>query len=317
MQGLFPYIVRRLLWLPVILLAVSLIAFAFTRFGPGDPVRVAMGQYSNPDALARVRHQEGLDKPFFEQYAIYLNNLAHGHLGDSSYYQGRDVSEVIFPAMWRSAQIGLASLLIVFTIGIPLGIYAALRQGTWTDPFSIGFALLFQSVPVLITVPLMQLVFVLKLHWLPAGGWAGLFDKRMIMPVLALSLPGIAGVARLTRATTLGVLGEDYVRTARAKGLPEFTVISRHVARNALLPLVTIIGLSLVTLLEGSLFTETLLGISGIGKLTYNSVESRDYNMIMALIMILATAFIVAALATDIAYAFIDPRVRYGRKSNG
>jgi ABC-type dipeptide/oligopeptide/nickel transport system permease component len=327
MQGLLPYVVRRLLWAPLILLAVSFIIFCVTRFGPGDPLRVAMGQYSDPEALARVRHTEGLDKPLPEQYFIYIKNLVlHGELGESLIYKNRDVSELIFPKMWISAQIGLVALLIVFSVGIPLGIFAALRQGTWADPLTIGVLLLFMSVPVLITVPLMQYLFVLKLHWLPTGNWGcsfeagplsgsaciGIFNRRLIMPALAISLPGIAGVARLARATTLAVLGEDYVRTARAKGLREFTVLSRHVARNAMLPLVTVVAISLVTLVEGAFFAETLLGIPGIGQFTFKAVKSRDYNVIMALTLILATAFIVANIAIDIAYTLIDPRIRYG-----
>jgi peptide/nickel transport system permease protein len=330
MQGLLPYVVRRLLWAPVILLAVLFITFAITRFGPGDPLRVAMGQFSDPEALARVRHAEGLDKPFLEQFGIYLKNLAHGDLGESITYRNTPVSELIFRKMWVSAQYGLIALVIVFGVGIPVGLYAALRQGRWTDPLSISIFLFFQSIPILITVPIMLLVFVLKLHWLPAGGWENcalnvgflpdplncvqILDKKIIMPILALSLPGVAGIARLIRATTLGVLGEDYVRTARAKGLRELTVVSRHVARNALLPLVTIVGLSLVGLLEGSLFAETLLGIPGIGQFAFNSVKSRDYNVIMALTLIVAVAFILVNIVIDIVYTVIDPRVRYERQ---
>jgi len=194
-----------------------------------------------------------------------------------------------------------------------VGVLAALRQGTWIDPAAISTFLFFQSVPVLVSVPVMLLVFVLKLHWFPAGGWEGVFDRHIVIPALALSLPGIAGVARLMRAMTLDVLKEDYVRTARAKGLQEFTVVRRHVARNALLPMTTVIGLSLVTLLEGAFFTETLMGIPGIGSLTFESVKSRDYDIILGLALVLATAFIVANIAIDIAYTFIDPRVRYER----
>jgi ABC-type dipeptide/oligopeptide/nickel transport system permease component len=333
MQGLFPYIMRRLLWAPVILLAVSFIAFTITRFGPGDPVSVAQGQYRDPEALARVRHAKGLDKPFLEQYGIYLKNLAHGDLGESFRYKNTPVSEIIFRRMWVSAQFGLVALVIIFGLGIPVGLYAALRQGSWTDPLSISIFLFFQSIPVLVTVPIMLLVFVLKLHWLPASGLASgsqcavnigflpdplncihIFDKRIIMPVLALSLPGIAGVARLTRATTLGVLGEDYVRTARAKGLREFTVIRRHVARNALLPLITVVGISLVALLEGAFFVETLLGIPGVGQLAFDSVRGRDYDVIMALTLIVAVAFILVNIVIDIVYTIIDPRVRYERQ---
>jgi ABC-type dipeptide/oligopeptide/nickel transport system permease component len=317
MQGLLPYIIRRLLWAPVILLVVSFIAFTITRFGPGDPLRIAMGQYSNPAALERVRSEEGLDKPLLEQYGIYLKNLSHGELGESYIYRGRDVGEIIFPKIWVSVQLGLVALLIIFLAGIPLGVFAALRQGRWSDPFSIGVVLFFQSIPVVVAVPIMLLVFVLKLHWLPAAGWNGVFDRHIVMPALAIALPGIAVVARYTRATTLSVLREDYVRTARAKGLREFTVISRHVMRNALLPLVTVAGISLATLVEGAFFAETLLGIPGIGRFTVESVGSRDYNVILALVLILTTTFILANIVIDIAYTAIDPRVRYERQRLG
>jgi ABC-type dipeptide/oligopeptide/nickel transport system permease component len=315
MQGILPYILRRLLWAPLILIAVSFIAFTVTRFGPGDPISVAMGQYRDPDALARVRHEKGLDKPLLDQYRIYMWNVLHGDLGESFRFGARPVSEIIFPKMWVSAQLGLVALIITFGVGIPVGILAALKQGSWMDPASISTFLFFQSVPVLVTVPVMLLVFVLKLHWLPTGGWEGILSKHIVIPALALSLPGVAGVARLMRATTLDVLKEDYVRTARAKGLREFTVVSQHVARNALLPMTTIIGISLVTLLEGAFFTETLLGIPGIGRLAFESVTSRDYDVILGLTLVLATAFIVANIVIDIAYTFIDPRVRYQRSA--
>jgi peptide/nickel transport system permease protein len=315
MQGILPYILRRLLWAPLILLAVSFIAFTITRFGPGDPISVAMGQYRDPEVLARVRHEEGLDKPLLDQYRIYLWNVLHGNLGESLSHRGYTVSEVIFPKMWVSAQLGLVALLITFGLGIPVGILAALKQGSWMDPAAISTFLFFRSVPVLVTVPVMLLIFVLKLHWFPAAGWGGILSKRIVIPALALSLPGIAGVARLMRATTLDALKEDYVRTARAKGLREFTVVSRHVARNALLPMVTIIGIALVTILEGAFFAEVLMGIPGIGREAFESVKSRDYDVILGLALVLATAFIVANIIIDIAYTFIDPRVRYERSA--
>ena len=315
MQGILPYVLRRLLWAPLILLAVSFITFMAARFGPGDPVTIAAGQYRDPEVLERVRHEKGLDKSPLDQYRIYIWNVLHGDLGESYRIRDRPVSEIIFPKMWISSQLGLVALIITFGIGMPVGVLAALRQGTWIDPAAISTFLFFQSVPVLVSVPVMLLVFVLKLHWFPAGGWEGVFDRHIVIPALALSLPGIAGVARLMRAMTLDVLKEDYVRTARAKGLQEFTVVRRHVARNALLPMTTVIGLSLVTLLEGAFFTETLMGIPGIGSLTFESVKSRDYDIILGLALVLATAFIVANIAIDIAYTFIDPRVRYERSA--
>jgi ABC-type dipeptide/oligopeptide/nickel transport system permease component len=316
MQGILPYILRRLLWAPLILFAVSFITFMAARFGPGDPVTIAAGQYRDPEILDRVRAEKGLDKNPLDQYRIYIwNVLRHGDLGESYKSGNRTVAEIIFPKMWVSSQLGLVALIITFSLGIPVGTLAALRQGTWMDPAAISTFLFFQSVPVLVTVPVMLLVFVLRLHWLPTGGWEGIFSKHIIIPALALSLPGIAGVARLMRATTLDVLKEDYVRTARAKGLQEFTVVSQHVARNALLPMVTVIGISLVTLLEGAFFTETLMGIPGIGRLYLDSVTSRDYDVILGLALVLATAFIVANIVIDIAYTFIDPRVRLERSA--
>ena len=193
------------------------------------------------------------------------------------------------------------------------------------DPVAISSFLFFQSIPVLVSLPFLVLIFVVKLGWLPAIGWGGpeidvgpqevslgIFSRHIILPALVLSLPGVAGVARLVRATTLAVLGEDYVRTARAKGLPELEVVGRHVLRNALLPLVTVIGLSLTTLLEGAFFVELILGIPGIGQLGFQAAQSRDYDVILALVLIVATAFIIANIITDVAYTFIDPRIRFG-----
>ena len=322
MQGILPFVMRRLVWAPFVLLVVSLATFALGRFGPGDPVEILEGQYHNPEVVERIRHERGLDDPFFVQYGRYMWDVLHGDLGTSFTYMGVPVEDIIFDKMWVTIQYNLVALLIIFAIGIPAGIWAALRQGTWQDPLTIGVFLFFTSVPVLVTIPVLQFMFALKLDWLPSSGWVerdilglkiGILDKRIIMPILALSLPGIAGVARLMRAQTLEVLDEDFVRTARAKGLPEFTVVSRHVARNALLPLVTIIGISLVTLLEGAFFAEVLMGIPGIGREAFDSVKSRDYDVILGLALVLAAAFIVANIVIDIAYTFIDPRVRYQR----
>ncbi|OGO52324.1 MAG: hypothetical protein A2148_01510 [Chloroflexi bacterium RBG_16_68_14] len=332
MQGLFAYTLRRLLWVPLVLLVVSFFTFTITRFGPGDPVTILAGQYQDPEVIERVKQERGLDQPFYEQYGIYMKNLlTKGDFGTSITIQ-RDfkVWDIIWPRMLVSLQPGLVALVIAFPLGIAVGIFAALRQGTWMDPFSIGTFLLLQSVPVLVTLPLLVLIFVVKLGWLPATGWGGprvdvgpqdialgIFSRHIILPALVLSLPGVAGIARLVRATTLSVLGEDYVRTARAKGLPELTVVSRHVARNALLPLVTVVGLSLITLLEGAFFTETILGIPGIGRLGVEAAQSRDYDVILALVLILAAAFVVANIVIDIAYTFIDPRIRFGAQRSG
>jgi ABC-type dipeptide/oligopeptide/nickel transport system permease component len=257
-------------------------------------------------------------------------NLRSGDFGESyTIYRGQKVWDIIWPRMLVSAQPGLVALVIAFSLGISVGIFAALRQGTWLDPFAIGSFLFVQSIPVLVSLPFLMLIFVVKLGWLPATGWGGprvdvgpqdialgIFSAHIVLPAIALSLPGVAGIARLVRATTLSVLGEDYVRTARAKGLPEIEVVGRHVARNALLPLVTVIGLSLITLIEGAFFTEYILGIPGVGQLAVTAAQSRDYDVILALVLIVTFAFVMANLVTDIAYTLIDPRVRLGESGN-
>jgi ABC-type dipeptide/oligopeptide/nickel transport system permease component len=327
MQGLLGYTIRRLLWLPVILFVVSFLAFSLTRFGPGDYVDVLAGPRVDPAAKERLREETGLNDPFYEQYGRYMNNvITKGDFGQSfTIYRGVEVWDIIWPRLLVSVQLGVIALFITFAVGIPLGLFAALKQGTALDPLSIGSFLLFQSIPVLVSLPFLVLLFVVKLGWIPATGWGGprvdvgpqtialgILTRHIILPTIVLSLPGIAGVARLVRATTLSVLGEDYVRTARAKGLPELQVITEHVARNALLPLVTVIGLSIITLLEGAFFVETILGIPGIGELSYRAATSRDYDVILALVLILAFAFVLANIVTDVVYTLIDPRVRYG-----
>lgn len=321
MQGLASYIIGRLLWAPVILLAVSLATFALGRFGPGDPIQILQGQHRDPVERERIAEELGYNDNFFVQYSRYIENFFQGDLGTSVTYRGLPVEDVVFPRLWVTLQYNLVALVLIFAIGLPAGIWAALRQGTWADPVIISFFLFFASVPVLVSIPVLQWLFALKLGWLPSGGWEvreflgieiGVLDKRAILPLIVLTLPGVAGVARYMRAQVLEVMDQDFVRTARAKGLKEFTVVSRHIARNALLPLATILGFALVGLLGGSIFLETLLGIPGIGSYAFEAVFNRDYDGIMAIVLITSAAFIAANLLVDITYAFIDPRIRLG-----
>ncbi len=321
-----PYVVRRLLWLPVILVAVSFMTFAVARFGPGDPVSVAAGQYRDPVVLAQVRAKWGLDDPLPVQYWRWATNAVHGDFGDSFIQRGFTVSELIFPKMWVSAQLGLIALVIVFVVGLPLGLLAARLNGTWIDPFIVSALLFLQAIPVLVLIPPLLWIFAVKLNVLPVGGWGNLVnitwiggviavplpDPHLYLPLLAYSVGGFAGVARLMRFTALEVMREDYVRTARAKGLGEWAVLFRHVFRNSLLPIVTEVGLALAGIVEGAFFVEVLLGIPGIGSFLFEAVKSRDYNTIMATTVIFATLFVIANLLAELAYALIDPRVRLG-----
>ena len=304
------YIIKRLLWTPALLLIVALVTFLLGNYAPGDPVSILQGQFNNPAAVERIRQQRGLDQNIFAQYGIYVKNILRGDLGESFRHRGQNVSELIGKRIWVSAQLGIAASIISILLGVPLGVFAAIKQGTWIDMATVSITLFFMSLPVFITAPFLLMAFGLWLGILPTHGWNGFFDTRIIMPALVLGIPGVAGLTRITRASTLEVLSQDYVRTARAKGLSELIVRRRHILRNALIPVFTILGLSLAGLVEGSFITEKYFGIPGIGLLAIESFFSRDYPIITALGLIIASAFVIANLIVDIGYRFIDPRIR-------
>ncbi len=319
MQGLAGYIVRRILLVPLILLAVSIVTFTLGRLTPADYVDVQAGQRATPEIKERIREERGLNDPVYEQYVRYIGNFVQGDFGQSTLNRGADIEDIILPRLWVSLQYNIVVLILTFAIGIPVGTWAALKRGTWLDPFSIGTFLVLTSIPVLVSIPVLQWILVLQLGWLPSGGWSdaqylgieiGLFSKHAILPILILTLPGIAGIARYMRAQVLDVLDQDYVRTARSKGLEEYAVVGRHVVRNALLPIATILGFELAALFGGSLFVETFLGIPGIGRYAFDAIGSRDYDSIMAIVLLGSTVFTLANLLADIAYGFIDPRIR-------
>ncbi|MBI2907411.1 MAG: ABC transporter permease [Chloroflexi bacterium] len=303
------YILRRLLWTPVLLLTVGLITFALNTYGPGDPVEMIMQQYQDPQVVARIRAQRGLDQPLLVQYGIYIRNVLKGDFGESFKFRGQTVASLIGTRLGVSVQLGLAALLVSLFLGIPLGLLAARRQGRWQDTAVISGALLLNSLPVFITAPFFLMLFVLWLGVLPSHGWGGLLDTRIIMPALILGLPGVSFIARMTRNSVVEVLAEDYVRTARAKGIPEFRVYWRHVLWNAMIPVFTVVGLALATLVSGAIVTETYFGIPGIGRLALDSFFARDYPVITAFSLLVAAAYVMANLIVDIGYHFLDPRI--------
>ncbi len=308
---MWKYIVKRLLWLPVLLLAASLMTFTLGRFGPGDPVRVILGNRYDEVIAERIRAQLGLDRPFFVQYGDYIWNFVQGDFGESYRYRGQPVRDLIIRKMWVSAQLAIAAMTISLGFGLPIGFFIAHRQGRWEDPTAVTIALVLMSVPVMVSVPALLWTFCLKLSWVPCSGWGGVFDLRIIVPAITMGVPGIAGLTRLMRASTLDTLGQDFIRTAKSKGLAQMTVNSRHVFRNSLIPIVTILAFSLAGLISGAFITETILGIPGIGRFAVESVFNRDYPVIMAVTLIGSGAFVLANLLADVTYAFIDPRIRY------
>lgn len=306
------YIARRLLWTPVLLFLVSFITFALGQFGPGDPVQILLGQYADPETVQRIREQRGLDDNIAIQYARYMGNALRGDFGESFQYRGRSVSELLIKRIPISAQLNLAALIISVGLGIPIGLFSALRQGTPWDTSSVAMTLLAQSMPVFLTAPVMLIIFSLWLDILPSHGWGGFFDTRIIMPALVLGIPGVAIITRLTRASTLDVVHQDYVRTARAKGLSEYTIKTRHILRNAMIPVVTTLGFSLAGLAGGSFIVEMFFGIPGVGLLAIESLFSRDYPIIMAVVLIGTSLFVFANLIVDLLYPVLDPRIRLG-----
>lgn len=314
-MGVFPFIVRRVLAAIPVLLFVSAATFFIGRYAPGDPVTVRTGGRASEEQVQRVREQLGLNDSIPVQYARYMAKLIRGDLGESYQRPGLTVMEIIRPKMWVSFQLNIMPFFLVYAIGVPLGIYMALKRGTWQDPTATSVLILLSAIPVFVIVPLLQWFFALKLGWLPVGGWDGLFSTRIIMPTIVMTVPGLAGIARLTRISVIQVLGEDFVRTARSKGLPEATVISRHTLRNALLPLTNGVILGLFSLFAGTLFVELLFGIPGIGREAYGAIGSRDYDLFMALTMISAVAFIIANMVLDIVYTLVDPRIRMTGRS--
>ncbi|PKB79710.1 MAG: hypothetical protein BZY88_11950 [SAR202 cluster bacterium Io17-Chloro-G9] len=291
---------------------VTFVTFALGRFGPGDPVEILQGQYSNPEVVQRIREQKGLDDNIFSQYGRYIRDLSRGDFGDSFKYRGRTVGELLKKRMWVSSQLAFAALIISVGLGIPAGVFAALRQGTWWDTTVVAFTLFGQSVPVFLTAPGLLIIFALKLDILPTHGWGGFFDTRIILPAAVMGIPGVAIITRLTRSSTLDVSTQDYIRTARAKGLPESTVRRRHILRNALIPVVTTLGFSLAGLASGAVIVEGFFGIPGVGLLAIESLFSRDYPVIMALTVIGTSMFVMANLLIDLTYPFLDPRIRLG-----
>ena len=303
------YIFKRIVWMPVLLLMVSLIVFFLGVYGPGDPVEVQLGNNYDQESADRIREKMGLNDPVVIQWLNYVRKAAVGDFGESYVFKNREVSELLIPKLIVSAKLNIISFVIAIAIGTPLGFYAAVHNGTVRDPIVVIFSLVFYAMPVFFTAPFLKLIFALQLDLVPAAGWGGVFDKRIILPAITIGIPGAAVFVRLIRSSMIEVLDTDYVKLARAKGVSENKVLWKHAFRNAMLPVVTIMGFSLAGLFGGSLIVEILFGIPGVGRISLDSVYSRDYPVIMAIVLLGSSALVVANLIIDFLYTLVDPRI--------
>ena len=303
------YIFKRIFWMPVLLLMVSLIVFFLGVYGPGDPIEVQLGNNYDQESADRIREKMGLNDPVVIQWLNYVRKAAVGDFGESYVFKNREVSELLIPKLIVSAKLNIISFVIAIAIGTPLGFYAAVHNGTVRDPIVVIFSLVFYAMPVFFTAPFLILIFALQLDLVPAAGWGGVFDKRIILPAITIGIPGAAVFVRLIRSSMIEVLDTDYVKLARAKGVSENKVLWKHAFRNAMLPVVTIMGFSLAGLFGGSLIVEILFGIPGVGRISLDSVYSRDYPVIMAIVLLGSSALVVANLIIDFLYTLVDPRI--------
>ncbi len=301
------YLVQRLFWTAPVLFAVALITFVVMHHVPGGPWDGA--KHLSPQALANVNHEYGLDRPLWEQFGHYMLGLSHGDLGVSFQNRNRPVADILAEGIPVSATLGLLALVVSVTAGVGLGIASALHRNRAIDYAATAFATVSASVPSFILGMLLLVLFTAHLHWLPSGGWGS--PKQAVMPVLALSALPAAYIARVTRASMLDVLQQDYVRTARAKGLRERSVVLRHMLRNALIPVLTVTGPIAAALVTGSFIVEQLFAIPGIGRAFVTGISQRDYGVIMGTTLFYTMVVVAANLAVDALYAVIDPRIRY------
>ena len=301
------YLLQRTLWIIPVLFAVAVITFVLMHQVPGGPWD--QSKRLPPEALENVNRAYGLDQPMWEQFGRYILGLAQGDLGVSFRSRNRPVADVLSDGIRVSATLGALSLALSVTVGVGLGVVSALRRNSALDYAAVAFATVGASVPSFILGMLLLVVFTGQLHWLPSGGWGS--PQQAVMPVLALSALPAAYIARLTRASMLDVLRLDYVRTARAKGLSERAVVLRHMLRNVLIPVLTVIGPLAALLVTGSFIVEQVFAIPGLGRTFVNSIGARDYGVIMGTTLLYASFVAVANLVVDALYAVADPRIRY------
>ena len=310
------FLLRRLLATIPVLLIVAVLVFLMLRLTPGDPAAVLAGDAASEDQIAQIRTTLGLDRSVPEQFAIWFGHLLTGDLGESYYYKTR-VTTLIGQRLEPTVSLAIVTIVIAVLVAVPLGVLAAWRFGGWFDRILMGFSVLGFSVPVFILAYLLIWLVSLKLGLLPVQGCKRLADGigpwalHLVLPAITLSVIYIALIARVTRASVLETLGEDYIRTARAKGLAESRVLVRHALANAAVPIATVIGIGIALLIGGVVVTESVYAIPGLGRLTVDAVLARDFPTIQGVILFFSFIYVAINLLVDLSYVFFDPRIRY------
>jgi len=309
------YLLARLGGMLLVMSIVAVFVFVLTRAAPGDPIAVLLGDQATADDIARVQKVYGLDRPLPVQFGYWLRELAHGNLGESIFLQ-RPVTQALWERAEPTALLSLLAVAIAAGIGVPCGIVSAVSRGRWLDQAVTGFAMLGASVPSFWFGLVLMQIFAVGLGWFPVSGYgepgASLAARlhTLVLPATVLGVLNSALIIRFTRASMLDVLGEDYVRTARAKGLGEPTVVLKHALRNALVPIVTVIGLTVALMIGGAVVTETVFGLPGVGNLVVSAVTRRDYPVIQGALLVVAAIYVLINFGIDLLYTVVDPRVK-------
>ncbi|KIN62733.1 Oligopeptide ABC transporter, permease protein [Sulfitobacter noctilucicola] len=310
------YLIKRILATIPVMLFVAVFIFLLLRLTPGDPAAMLAGDFANDAQIAEIRNKLGLDQPLWKQFGLWISDMLRFELGESFYYK-KQVSELILQRIEPTLSLSLLTIIMTVLIAVPFGTLAAYKQGSWLDRGIMGFSVIGFSVPVFVIGYGLVYIFSVQLGWLPVQGYQRIGDGvggwlyRLILPAIALSVIFVAFIARMTRTSVLEVLGEDYIRTARAKGQTEFRVLMRHALRNAAVPIVTVIGLAIAILIGGVVVTESVFTIPGLGLLTVEAVLNRDFPTIQAVILFFSVVYVLINLAVDVSYTLLDPRIRY------
>jgi peptide/nickel transport system permease protein len=310
------YMLRRLAATIPVMLVVAIMVFLMLRLTPGDPAAIIAGDNANTEQVALIRAKLGLDRPIVEQFFVWIGHALVGDFGESFFFK-KTVAQLILDRIEPTLALSVVTIILAASIAIPLGVLAAYKRGSWIDRLVMGFSVMGFSVPVFVTGYALIYLFAIQLNWFPVQGYQRLalgfggFIERLMLPAITLSVIYVALIARMTRTSMLEVLGEDYIRTARAKGQVERKVLFRHALRNAAVPIVTVVGLGVALLIGGVVVTESVYSIPGLGRLTVDAVLARDYPTIQAVILLFSFVYVLINLAVDMTYTIFDPRIRY------